>query len=435
MNTLIIDVFRETARMMLLSPEGKPIEIRFEEEEERSNGAVYLACVERISAQLHAAFVNIGTEKNAFLPLSGDEELKPGGFLLVQGVSDQENKDKGFRVRGDLQIAGHFLVYLPAAGKVQCSSKIKDQKERERLIQTVRELLRAEEGAVIRTAAEGVSGETLRAETEKMRKRMEWLSERAKTQLHPGLLWRPPMAERILNAYMSQDVGVVVTNNEDLADELRVIAEEWTPEIRIQFFREDKNLLCDHYGMDAMIRKAVQRKQWLPSGGYVIVDFCEAMTVYDVNSGGSAKGNDPEEAAFHLNKEAARLIAQHLRLANIGGIVMIDFIDMRRKENRDAILVEMRRLVKGDPAGVDAYAIGSLGVMQLSRKRTGLSLERKLRTVCRFCGGRGTEPSAAWVEADRRRALRRAALSGTQIKEQEIPVPCKEENLAEKAGY
>ena len=414
MNTLILDAFRGQTRAMLLSPEGDPVEIRLAEAEEESCGAVYLAHVERISMRLRAAFVDIGAEKNAFLPLEKECTLKQGEYLPVQGVAVQENEDKGFRVRRNLQIPGRFLVYLPGAGKVRCSSRITDPEERARLMQLAEECLSGKEGAILRTGAQGASPEELRSEIEALRACAHRISERAKTELRPGLLWRPAAAERILSSFASQGIGVIVTNDADLADDLRTAAGERMPGAEVRYFREDRSLLCDAYGLDAAIRKTMQRKQWLPSGGTVIVDICEAMTVYDVNSGGSAKGSDPEEAALALNLEAARLIARHIRLTGIGGIIMIDFIDMRRKENRDAVLREMRTLVKEDPGSVEAYAIGPLGVMQLSRKRTGISLERALRAACRACGGRGTVPSAAWMEEDRARALRRAELSGAE---------------------
>ena len=414
MNTLILDASCGELRVMLLSSEGEPIEIRLGEPEEQAEGAVYLARVERISPRLNAAFVDIGTEKNAFLPMEHKDALKMGSFLPVQGVARQENGDKGFRVRRDLQLSGRLLVYLPEGGKVRCSSRIADPDERKRLTELAGSLLTETEGAVLRTAAQGASKEDLSEEIASLRERMREIASHAETRLRPGLLWRPSPSEQILSTYASQEVGRIVTNDEALMPELRAAARKWIPGAEIQFFSEDRTLLCDAFGLDEAIRKALHRKLYTPSGGTVIVDLCEAMTVYDVNSGGSDKGRDPEEAALLLNLEAARLIARHLRLTGIGGIVMIDFIDMRKKENRDLVLAEMRGHMKNDPAASEVYAIGPLGIMQLSRKRTGLSLHRLLRSPCHTCGGQGTEPSDDWREADRKRAERRAALSGAE---------------------
>ena len=411
--TLVFDRSFGWTRMML-TEDGVPLELRVQAPGEEGSGTVYLGRVTRVVPRLSAAFVDVGTERNAFLPLRDGDRLKGGSMLPVQAVSLQTSESKGMRVRRGVQLAGRTAVYLPEGGRKGCSGRIADPEERRRLLSLAEEALLPGEGVILRTAAAGEDGTEIQSEIGRLRTQWEEILRHAETMRAPGVLYEDDWAVRMTDARASQEIAEIITNDDGIAS--RLLARQadgvMDPNIRIIRFREDKQLLCDTTGLGGAILQAEKRKQYLPGGGFLVVDECEAMTVYDVNSGG-ARGSDPECSALAVNLEAARAAAAHMRLAGCGGIIAIDFIDMTREEDRDEVLKEMRRCLKDDPAASSAFPIGPLGVMQVSRKREGHSLMRALRAPCGACGGRGLAPSPERLALDRLLALRRKECAGS----------------------
>ena len=385
---------------------------------EKSGGAgetesVFYGRVQAIKPSLKAAFVDIGTPLNAFLPLADERLLRCGDMVIVQGQAKQATETKGLRVTQKINLAGRWLVLIPGQSGVHISKKVKDPALREALMELAQAICPPGCGLIVRTASEGVTQQLLEEEASALHACWQEIQKKASGMTKPGLLHgRLPLHMRLIRDM--RDLSRVVISSQAGYDALLAAQREQriAAQTRIELYREDKQLIFDAFGIETQIDRALRRRVWLPCGGYLVIDFCEAMTVIDVNSGKMILGRDLEETALRVNLEAAEEIARQLRLRDVGGIVMVDFIDMRREEHRQALLARMKEALSGDRSPTTVEGITRLGLMEITRKRAHTQLNRALCVPCSYCSGDGELLSGEEVARRALRQVRRMRLSG-----------------------
>jgi len=393
-NQLIINLQEKRVNGAILS-DGVLQEL-FTEENEFLSGNIYVGRVEKIITGLNAAFVDIGESKNAFLKLSdlsrqylnqiaGSETLKEGMKVLVQ-VKHDAIGSKGPQVTGKISLAGRFLVYFPLSRAKGVSKKVLDQKERDRLKKLTRNLAK-NEGVVVRTAAELVPEEVIVEEFEELKK--EWteiLKDFKRARKSKLLRSEPTVADYIIREQLNKQIDEVYVNDETVYEKVKEACKRISRRPVVNLSKED---LFDKLGVYNQLGHMQERTIDLPSGGYIALDTTEALTVFDVNSASFVAEKSHAELAYKINVEAAHEIARQLRLRNIGGIVIIDFIDMPAKDYYDRLLKELQSAVKGDSAHIELIGFTKLGLFEMTRKRKSPSVDQLLFTSCPVCKGTG----------------------------------------------
>jgi len=393
-NQLIINLQEKRVNGAILS-DGVLQEL-FTEENEFLSGNIYVGRVEKIITGLNAAFVDIGESKNAFLKLSdlsrqylnqiaGSETLKEGMKVLVQ-VKHDAIGSKGPQVTGKISLAGRFLVYFPLSRAKGVSKKVLDQKERDRLKKLTRNLAK-NEGVVVRTAAELVPEEVIVEEFEELKK--EWteiLKDFKRARKSKLLRSEPTVADYIIREQLNKQIDEVYVNDETVYEKVKEACKRISRRPVVNLSKED---LFDKLGVYNQLGHMQERTIDLPSGGYIALDTTEALTVFDVNSASFVAEKSHAELAYKINVEAAHEIARQLRLRNIGGIVIIDFIDMPSKDYYDRLLKELQSAVKGDSAHIELIGFTKLGLFEMTRKRKSPSVDQLLFTSCPVCKGTG----------------------------------------------
>jgi ribonuclease G len=377
---------------------------------------IYKGRVSRVLPGMQAAFIDIGLERAAFLHVSDivqpgyDEQngLAPdvgvattddiqklvteGVEILVQVLKDPLGT-KGARLTTFITIPSRYLVFMPKGHGVGVSSRIEDEPERQRLRDTVTTYIQPEEvgGYIVRTAAEGASPEALRADMVFLQKLWAVLNEKA-SQVKPGNQVHAdlPLTLRVLRDIVVSNVEKVSVDQSEAFSQMIDFARTFMPELagRIELYGGDRAIF-DLYGIEEEIQRSLDRKVPLKSGGYIILDQTEAMTTIDVNTGAYVGHRNLEETIFRTNLEAAVAIARQLRLRNLGGIIIIDFIDMQEEEHRNQVRQALEKELEGDHAKTNISSVSPLGLVEMTRKRTRESLEHVLCMACPTCEGRG----------------------------------------------
>lgn len=368
-------------------------------------GNVYLGRVQNVLPGMEAAFVDVGRGRNAVLyagevnwdaagmegkPRRIELALKPGDTVMVQVTKDPIGH-KGARVTSQISLAGRFLVYVPAGGVTGISRKLPDT-ERARLKKLLREVIPADAGVIVRTAAEGASEEELRADVERLKRQWEGIKAEAETGKAPTLLrGEPDMAIRVVRDIFNEDFESLTIQGDDTWNSLSAYVGQVAPDLmpRLHKFAGKTDVFEEHR-VDEMLAKGMDRKVWLPSGGSLVIDRTEAMTVIDVNTGKFVgKGGTLEETMTLNNLEAAEEIVRQLRLRDIGGIIVIDFVDMLLEGNRDRVLRRLIECLGRDRTKHQVAEVTSLGLVQMTRKRVGQGLVEAFSETCEHCKGRG----------------------------------------------
>ncbi|MCC2318186.1 Rne/Rng family ribonuclease [Cellulomonas chengniuliangii] len=368
-------------------------------------GNVYLGRVQNVLPSMEAAFVDVGKGRNAVLyagevnwdaaglegqPRRIEQALKSGDSVLVQVTKDPIGH-KGARLTSQITLAGRYLVYVPGGGMTGISRKLPDT-ERSRLKKILREIVPDSAGVIVRTAAEGASEDELRADIARLQGQWEAIEKKAKSASAPALLQgEPDMAIRVVRDIFNDDFSSLVVQGDeawatisgyigDLAPDLAEKVTRWT----------GKGDVFAAHRVDEQLAKGMDRKVWLPSGGSLIIERTEAMTVVDVNTGKfTGSGGTLEETVTRNNLEAAEEIVRQLRLRDIGGIIVIDFIDMVLESNRDLVLRRLVECLGRDRTKHQVAEVTSLGLVQMTRKRVGQGLVEAFSETCEHCHGRG----------------------------------------------
>ncbi len=386
-------------------------------------GNIYKGPVSRVMPGMDAAFVDIGLEKAAFLHasdvmhLAGQEViasehgeigkipitdlLHEGRDLLVQVVKDQLGT-KGARLTTHITIPSRYLVLMPNCDNIGVSTKIEEDEERQRLKQVIETLAREMGhpcGFILRTAAEGVTEQDLRHEMQFLLRLWAKISDEAQ-RAPPGseVYADLPLALRTIRDLVGDEIEKIRIDSRETLIKVRDFAENFVPELAgwIEHYPGERPIF-DLYGIEDEIQKALQQKVQLKSGGYLIIDQTEAMTTIDVNTGGFLGHRNLEETTFKTNLEAAQAIARQLRLRNLGGIIIIDFIDMTQEDHKRQVLRALEKALEKDHAKSLLCEVSPLGLVEMTRKRSRESLEHVLCAPCPTCGGRGSLKTAETV--------------------------------------
>jgi ribonuclease G len=456
-NSLVINVDIAETRVALIEG-GSITELFVEREQDKSPvGNVYLGKVTRVLPGMQAAFIDISLDRAAFLHvedvvvqedmdnlLNGEEEedptatepeaeegtehkpravarkvtratpirdvLKEGQPLMVQ-VSKGPIGTKGARVTSHIALPGRYVVYLPTVEHIGISKRIGNEIERKRLRESIEAVKPPQGGFIVRTVATGLTKKQLKADVGYLVKQWETVSKRrSETKTAPNLLYEDlDITLRVARDYFTEDVDKIIIDSHSEYERLRAFIGTFLPErINDVEFYDGKDPIFDEYGIEDEIARALSRKVPLSSGGYLIIDQAEALTAIDVNTGRfTGKGKDVEETIYQTNLESVQEIAYQLRFRNIGGLIVLDFIDMERPKNRDRVYKALVEALKKDRATTTITRISELGLVEMTRKRTRESLGRTLFEPCFFCDGTGQLQSKATICHEIVRQIRR----------------------------
>jgi ribonuclease G len=394
-------------------------------------GNLYMGRVARVLPGMQSAFIDIGLERAAFLHVADiwenrepgkpiEKLLAEGSPLLVQVVKDPIGS-KGARLSTQVSLAGRLLVYLPHDPHIGISQRIEDENGRAQLRDRLKELVPADEkgGFIVRTLAEAAAEEELAADIAYLRQLWGTIRGRSLGARPPELLYQDlSLAQRVLRDMVSADTQRVLVDSRENHQKLAAFAQRYMPQLaaRIEHYAGERPLF-DLYSVEDEIEKALLRRVDLKSGGYLIIDQTEAMTTIDVNTGGYVGSRNFDDTIFKTNLEAAQAIARQLRLRNLGGIIVLDFIDMQNEGHRAAVLEEFKRALARDRTRVTVNGFTALGLVEMTRKRTRESLAHVLCEPCPTCGARGEVKTAFTVCYEILREILREARAFNEARE------------------
>lgn len=388
-------------------------------------GNVYLGRICRILPGMQSAFVDVGLERTAFLHVADiwqprdeasdkpiEKILSEGQSIVVQVIKDPIGT-KGARLSTQISIAGRMLVYLPQEKHIGISQRIEDEAERETLRERITRLVPEDEagGFIVRTMAENASDEEFAADITYLRKLWRDIRDKARVSGPPTLLYQELfLGLRVLRDFVNPETTRILIDSRENFQKLQSFAEEYTPAVTalLEHYTGQRPLF-DLHGVEEEIQKALARRVDLKSGGYLIIDQTEAMTTVDVNTGGFVGVRNFDDTIFKTNLEASQTIARQLRLRNLGGIIIVDFIDMENAEHREAVLAEFQKALARDHTRLTLNGFTALGLVEMTRKRTRESLAHVLCEPCPTCGGRGEVKTARTVAYEILRELLREA--------------------------
>ncbi|HZW21943.1 ribonuclease G [Noviherbaspirillum sp.] len=426
---ILINITPQETRVALIL-QGAVQELHIERTLSRGlAGNVYLGKVVRVLPGMQSAFIDIGLERAAFLHVADIWEARPhdnsntmpapiekllydGQSVMVQVIKDPIGT-KGARLSTQISIAGRMLVYLPQDSHIGISQRIENEVDRESLKAKVQKLLPAEEkgGFIIRTMAEDASDADLQMDIDYLRKTWANITQLARTKPAPTLLYQDlNLAQRVLRDFVNDNTSTIQVDSRENFQKLQEFGNAYTPSVLAKLVHyTGERPLFDLYGVEEEIQRALGRRVDLKSGGYLIIDQTEAMTTIDVNTGSYVTGRNFDDTIFKTNLEAAHAIARQLRLRNLGGIIILDFIDMENVEHRSAVLAELNKALSRDRTKVSVSGFSQLGLVEMTRKRTRESLSHILCEVCPACSGKGQVKTARTVCYEILRELLREA--------------------------
>lgn len=415
------------------------------EREETQNlvGRIYKARVENVVNGLRGAFINIGLRKNGFLPLteipefdeldeddaSGGEgrhrpeprtiTLREGEDILVQVVKDPF-AEKGARLTSFVSIPGRNIVYFPNAQRVGISRRIRERRDRARLRDAARRFKSPHAGLILRTAAGEASAEELAIEYRALEDTWEQVRHRAEVARPPTTVYEePPIGVKLVRDLLNADVEKMTVDAEDRYREITDYLDRLAPQLKrkVELYGGEVPLL-DQTGVEAELERVFQKRIWMKGGGFITIDQTEGMVAIDVNTGRSAKEEDPEKLILATNIEAAAEIARQIRLRDLAGLLVIDFIDMDDPKNTDKVVAELRAQLSNDRAKADFSKISRFGLLEMTRERTRPGMMYSMHETCPTCKGSGRVRSRSEVAMKIERAImsRLAKLRGRRLR-------------------
>ena len=440
---LVINTTSQETRVALLE-NNHIAELYIERTREKGIvGNIYLGKVARVLPGMQAAFVDVGLEKAAFLyvadvldeieavehyieggnhyhgpsddadpehpPLPPIEELLQEGQEILVQVAKEPLGTKGARITSHISLPGRHLVYMPTVDHIGISRRIECEEERERLKQIVEELRPIESGFIVRTASEGKSAEELKSDMDFLLGVWEDIQSRlanrgATDLIHSDL----DVTSKVLRDILSEDVSRIIVDSSEEHDKIVRFLGTFMPNINYSIELYDgKEPIFENFGLEVEIARALGRKVWLKSGGYIIIEQTEALTAIDVNTGRFVGKHNLEDTILKTNLEAVREVAFQLRLRNIGGLIIIDFIDMEKEPHRDKVHSVLEEALKQDKSKTNILKISELGLVEMTRKRVRESIGRTICEPCPYCDGKGYVKSRVSMVYEIFRELRR----------------------------
>lgn len=418
--TIVVNIMPEETRMAILE-DNELLEVSIERTQSGNVvGNIYKGKIKNVLPGMQAAFIDIGRDKNAFLytgdihpdvpSQATDEKLTVGQDIIIQIIKDAIGT-KGPRATTHLTLPGRYVVLMPTVDYVGISRRIERSEERERLKQLAEKVRPQGMGMIVRTVAEGKSEEEIKRDIDYLNNLWNSLAARAKRTNAPTLLYRDvDLVIRIVRDYLSEEVDQLIIDNAEayarVCDLLKYMSPELLPRVKLHQGAEDT---FTHYGITEELDKCGKRQVELKSGGYIVIDKTEALTVIDVNTGKFVGHTNLAHTVLHTNLEAASEIARQIRLRDIGGIIIIDFIDMDFEEHKQAVLNALEEKIKRDKTKTNILGLTGLGLVEMTRKKARQNFEGVLYSECPCCEGRGRVQSPETVSINIRRELRRIA--------------------------
>lgn len=397
-----------TERRVAIVENNEVVEILIERPvENRLVGNIYKARVVNVLPGMEAAFVDIGREKNGFIyrddllsfQLSNEEDsikkqkkisqyISQGEEIFVQ-VTKEAFGTKGPRLSGVISFPGKYLVYMPEGGYIGVSRKIQNEEERERLKKIGEKLTVGNEGLIIRTVSTNITEEEIAHEIDVLRKLWQDILEQSKEKKTPALIYQDNgIVERIIRDFPLNRVSEIVIDHIDDYKKLQQLLKIYPKELeKVKLYQEKENIFSA-YGIEKELEKALRRQVWLKNGAYLMIDRTEALTVIDVNTGKFTGRNDIRETIVKTNVEAAKEIGRQLRLRDISGIIIIDFIDMKTDEDKQTVLQALKKALESDRTKTNVVGLTGLGLVELTRKKIRQNLTDSLSTQCSECNGK-----------------------------------------------
>lgn len=426
---LLVNITPQETRVALIQ-QGAVQELHIERTASRGRaGNIYLGKVVRVLPGMQSAFIDIGLERAAFLHVADIWDSRPqtgtittptpiekilfdGQSLLVQVVKDPIGT-KGARLSTQISIAGRMLVYLPQDPHIGISQRIESEAERELLRERLQKLVPADErgGFIIRTMAEDASESDLAMDVAYLRTTWDHISQQSKRNPAPALLYQDlSLAQRVLRDFVNEETTTIQIDSRENFQKLSEFSQSYTPSVlpKLTHYTGERPLF-DLYAVEEEIERALGRRVDLKSGGYLIIEQTEAMTTIDVNTGSYVNGRNFDDTIFKTNLEAAHAIVRQLRLRNLGGIIILDFIDMENADHQAAVLSELQKALARDRTKTTVSDFSALGLVELTRKRTRESLANILCESCPACHGKGLVKTPRTIAYDILRELLREA--------------------------
>ncbi|AEF93604.1 ribonuclease, Rne/Rng family [Desulfotomaculum nigrificans CO-1-SRB] len=405
---IVINARDEETRVAVLE-DKIPVEVYIERSpNQRLVGNIFKGRVENVLPGMQAAFVDIGLEKNAFLyvedaqpsrnPEAGQSStlninigdiLKQGQEIIVQIVKEPIGT-KGPRVTTHITLPGRYLVLMPTVDYVGISRRIESEKERERLKELAGRVKPEGMGVIVRTVAEGVCEEEFNQDIVLLTKLWRKIQSRAANCSAPNLLHRDlELVQRMLRDVFSEDVDRLTLDSRSEYEKVLEILDIIDPKLKLKVFLDERENIFEDYGISVELERALKRRVWLKCGAYLVIDQAEALTAIDVNTGKFVGSTNLEDTVLRTNLEAAVEIARQLRLRNLGGIIIIDFIDMVEEAHRNQVLATLEEEIKKDKTKTNILGITQLGLVEMTRKKVRPSLAEVVQKPCPYCEGRG----------------------------------------------
>jgi len=441
---IIINADSYETRIAILE-DGELAELLVERADQRRHvGDIYKGRVNAVLPGMQAAFVELGLPKTGFLHASdlaenlsdledlsdveddGDrgrrrraaapkieDHLKKGQEVLVQ-ITKESIGTKGPRVTQQVSLPGRFCVLMPGVDHVGVSRRIEDRSERQRIKAIIHDLKPKGVGLIARTAGEGKGDPDFAADVKHLVKLWQKIDRKAASVRAPAVVHRElEMTAGLIRDLFTQDVDEVVIDDKDSFAEIQAYLKSVSPELRDRVkLHAGREPIFDHYEIEPQIEKTFERKVWLKKGGYICIDHAEALVAVDVNTGRFTGKKNQEETIFRTNLEAAKEVPRQLRLRDIGGIIVVDFIDMEIEANKRAVIDELRKELRKDRARTKAFAVSELGLVEMTRQRERSSLLHYYTEDCPHCLGLGKVPSLETMLVKLERAMRRVAARG-----------------------
>jgi len=418
------------------------------DEDRRRVGEIFKGRVNKVLPGMEAAFIDVGLPKAAFLHISDtlpamldlegfdledvDAERPPARSIAIQDLLQKGQEilvqvvkepigTKGAKVSGRISLPGRFLVLMPGLGRIGVSRKIAEREERARLKAVLKELKPANAGLICRTASKGQSKRELAQDARYLVDLWQEIEEEAAKHEAPALVHRDlGMATGLIRDIFTSQVDRVVVDSKEVYKEimryLRVVAPELKSRVKLY---TGEGPIFDEYGIEAEIERSFDRKVWLRKGGYIVIDSTEAMVTIDVNTGRFTGKRSQEDTILKTNLEAAKEVARQLRLRDLGGIIVVDFIDMEEEASRRAVTEAFRAAIRGDRARTKVYPLSELGLVEMTRQRVREPLLHYFSEACVYCGGTGKNLSMPASAMRVERGLRRV---GVRTKEKDVQV-------------
>jgi len=442
--SIVINADSYETRIAILE-DGELAELLVERAEQRRHvGDIYKGRVNAVLPGMQAAFVDLGLPKTGFLHASdlaenlsdledisdleenGDrrrrrfqvpkieDHLKKGQEILVQ-ITKESIGTKGPRVTQQVSLPGRFCVLMPGVDHVGVSRRIEDRNERQRIKAIIGDLKPKSVGLIARTAGEGKGDPDFAADVKHLTKTWAKIDRKSSSVRAPALVHRElEMTASLIRDLFTEDVEEVIIDDKESFGETQAYLKAVSPELRdrVKLYR-GHDPIFDAYEIESQIEKTFERKVWLKKGGYICIDHAEALVAIDVNTGRFTGKKNQEETIFRTNMEAAKEVPRQLRLRDIGGIIVVDFIDMEIEGNKRAVIDELRKELRKDRARTKAFAVSELGLVEMTRQRERSSLLHYYTEDCPHCGGLGKVPSPETMLVKLERAMRRVSAIGT----------------------